>query len=141
MRDKVVKQPLHTGAGRTRHAQQRLVPRVVTTIRYGFHFTIFRCCAGVTCFFAVTAYGTNGLESSFSNESSFVPGTPIVQIRAAPAGQFVLTVSGLVGHMYEILATQTFTDWTVIGTVTLGAGGSLDFTDTNAASFSKRFYR
>ena len=96
---------------------------------------------GVACFFAVTAYGTNGLESSFSNESSFVPGTPIVQIRAAPAGQFVLTVSGLVGHMYEILATQTFTDWTVIGTVTLGAGGSLDFTDTNAASFSKRFYR
>jgi hypothetical protein len=25
--------------------------------------------------------------------------------------------------------------------VTVGAGGSLDFTDTNAASFSKRFYR
>jgi len=31
--------------------------------------------------------------------------------------------------------------WTVIGTATVGATGSLDFTDTNAASFSKRFYR
>jgi hypothetical protein len=31
--------------------------------------------------------------------------------------------------------------WTVIGTATMGASGSLDFTDTNAASFSTRFYR
>jgi hypothetical protein len=49
--------------------------------------------------------------------------------------------NNILGGSSEILATQTFTDWTVIGTLTLGAGGSLDFTDTNAASFSKRFYR
>jgi hypothetical protein len=45
------------------------------------------------------------------------------------------------GHTYDIKATEDFTAWTVIGTVTLGASGSLDFTDTNAASFPKRFYR
>jgi len=31
--------------------------------------------------------------------------------------------------------------WTVIGTVTVGAGGSLNFADTNAANFPQRFYR
>ena len=64
-----------------------------------------------------------------------------MQIRAAPAKQVILTVTGQVGHTYDILATQNFTTWTVIGTVTVGAGGSSDFTDTNAANFPKRFYR
>ena len=50
-------------------------------------------------------------------------------------------MTGPIGHTYDILATQDFVTWTVIGTVTVGASGSLDFTDTNAASFSKRFYR
>lgn len=76
-----------------------------------------------------------------SRTRAVLPGIPAVQIRTAPVGQFVLTVSGLIGHTYEILATQNFMVWTVIGTVTLGAGASLDFTDTNAADFSTRFYR
>ena len=96
---------------------------------------------GVTYFFTITAYGANGLESPLSNEISFVPGLPTVRIRVTPAGQAVLTVKGRIGTNYNILATQTFTNWTVIGTVALGASGSVDFTDTNAASFSNRFYR
>ena len=96
---------------------------------------------GVTCFFAVTAYNAIGLESDFSTEISYTPGVPGVQIRITPASQVVLTVTGQIGHTYEILATQDLKTWTVIGTVTVGAGGSLDFTDTNAASFPKRFYR
>jgi hypothetical protein len=96
---------------------------------------------GVTYFFAATAMDTNGAESSFSNEFSFMPGVPTVQLRAAPAGQFVLTVSGLIGRAYDILATQDFSAWAVIGTVTLDASGSLNFTDTNAANFPRRFYR
>ena len=97
---------------------------------------------GVAYFFAVKAYDTNGLESTtFSNEISFVPGLPSLQIRVASNQQAVLTVSGLVGHTFDIQATPDFTTWTVIGNVTLGAGGSLDFTDTNAPNFPKRFYR
>ena len=46
--DKIIKQSLHARSGGTRHSKQRLVPRVVATIRNGFHFAIFRCCAGVT---------------------------------------------------------------------------------------------
>jgi hypothetical protein len=103
--------------------------------------TISGLAAGVTYYFAVTTYDTNGQESTFSNEINYTPGIPTVSIRAATAGQFVLTVSGAIGQTYEIEATQDFTTWTIIGAVTLGASGSLDFTDTNAASFPQRFYR
>ena len=98
---------------------------------------------GRTYFFAVTAYIAGGLESDFSNEISYsVPGgLPPVQIGVASNGQVTVTVTGQIGRTYDILATETFTAWTVIGTVTLGGSGSVDFTDTNAASFSKRFYR
>jgi len=58
-----------------------------------------------------------------------------------PSKQFALTVTGTVGHTYDIQATQDFKTWTTIGTVTVGATGSLNFTDANAASFSRRFYR
>jgi hypothetical protein len=50
-------------------------------------------------------------------------------------------VTGPINHTYDIQATQDFKTWKVIGTVMVGASGSLDFTDTNAASFSRRFYR
>jgi hypothetical protein len=58
-----------------------------------------------------------------------------------PTKQVVLTVTGQVGRTYNIQASSDFVTWTVIGTVLVPAGGSVNFTDTNAASFSKRFYR
>ncbi len=64
-----------------------------------------------------------------------------VQLQVTPVKQFVLTVAGQTGHVYDIQATQDFITWTVIGAVTMGTSGSLNFTDTNAASFSRRFYR
>jgi hypothetical protein len=103
--------------------------------------TVSGLASGVTYYFAVTAYDTNGVESVFSNEISFVPGLPGIGIGVTATGEVVLTVKGLIGHSYDVEATDDFTVWTVIGTVTLGADGSLDFTDTNAASFPKRFYR
>ena len=99
--------------------------------------------SGATYFFAVTAYNASGLESDFSNEISYtVPRKlPTMQIRVTPTRQVVLTVSGPIGHTYDIQATQDLRTWTIIGTVTVGVGGSLDFTDTNAAGVSKCFYR
>ena len=106
--------------------------------------TVSGLVAGVTYYFAATTYDSAGDQSGYSTEVAYTVTTAAaaqVQIRSAPAGQFILTVSGQVGKTYNILATQDSIAWTVIGTVTVGAGGSLDFTDTNAVNFSKRFYR
>ena len=105
--------------------------------------TISGLVAGVTYYFAATAYDSLGGQSGYSDEASYVVPTALskVQIRSVPAGQFILTVTGPTGQTYNVLATQDLKTWTIIGTVTLGTSGSLDFTDTNAASFSKRFYR
>jgi len=70
-----------------------------------------------------------------------LPSGAQLRMQAVSGGPLVLTVSGASGRTYEIEATQDFITWTVIGTVTLDAGGSSDFTDTNAASFQQRFYR
>jgi len=104
--------------------------------------TISGLLAGVTYYFAVTAYNNLAQESVYSGEVSYsVEALPTVQFRNTIPGQFSLTVAGTIGHTYEIQATQDFTTWTVIGSVTLGTGSSLNFTDTNAANFSDRFYR
>ena len=70
-------------------------------------------------------------------------GAPAVQIRKSTtvAGQFILTAIGQIDHTYEIQATQDFKTWTTIGSVTLGASGSLDFTDPSSQDFPERFYR
>jgi hypothetical protein len=96
---------------------------------------------GVTYFFAVTAYNASGLESTFSNELSYVPVVPSTSVSITTGRRGVLILRGQAGQRHSILATQNFTNWTVIGTVTLGASGSVNFTDPSAASFSRRFYR
>lgn len=103
--------------------------------------TITGLIAGTTYYFAATAVDALGVESPFSNVTSYRPGVPTIRIRAANTGAFTLAVSGLIGRTYEIEATEDFTAWTVIGIVTVGFGGSLDFTDANAANFPQRFYR
>jgi hypothetical protein len=103
---------------------------------------------GTTYYFAATTYDTQGQESGFSNEASYdVPAGVItnvlatMQIRSAPAGQFLLTVTGSINQSYDIEATEDFLGWTVIGTVVIGAGGSQDFTDVDATNYPQRFYR
>ena len=104
---------------------------------------------GTTYFFAVTAHDILGLESDYSTEASYtVPGAlprsvllPSLQLTILLNRQVVLDVTGQVGHTYEIQASPNLTSWTVIGAVTVGASGSVQFTDTNAANYPARFYR
>jgi hypothetical protein len=110
--------------------------------------TISNMTIGATYYFASTTYSAAGAESALSPEVSYtvppppaVSPPPAVQLTVASAQQFNLTVTGLNGHNYDIQASQDLVNWTVIGTVTLGTGGSTTFTDTNAANFSSRFYR
>ena len=105
--------------------------------------TVLGLAGGVTYFFAVSTYDTSGKKSAFSNEISYTAPTGLqtVGINVASNRQDVLTVTGQIGLTYNVLATQDFKTWLVIGTVTMGASGSLDYIDTNAAHFPKRFYR
>jgi hypothetical protein len=104
--------------------------------------TISGLIPGTTYYFAVTTYSSLGMESPLSSEVSYTaPILPGVHLSITPARNYILTVTGLTGHTYDIQATQNLIDWTVIGKVTLGAGGLLNFTDTNGAGFSRRFYR
>jgi Fibronectin type III domain len=103
------------------------------------NLTISGLMPATTYYFAATAVNGLGIESLFSSAMSYtVPG---VRFQVTPTRQFVLTVVGPIGHTYNIQATQDFKTWTLIGTATIGTNGSLNFTDTNAASFSRRFYR
>jgi len=114
-----------------------------TTVGSATSLTVSNLVAGATYYFAATTYSAAGAESAMSSEVSYiVPGsTPGVRLLVTPTRQFVLTVTGLISHAYNILASQDLTTWTVIGTVTTDANGLTTFTDTNAPGFSRRFYR
>jgi hypothetical protein len=104
--------------------------------------TISNLTAGATYYFALTTYSSTGAESALSPAVSYaVPPQPAVQLAMPSANQFVLTITGVTGHSYAIQASQDLVNWTVIGTVTPGAGGSVAFTDSNAAGYPSRFYR
>jgi hypothetical protein len=105
--------------------------------------TISGLTGGITYYFAATAYNTLGLQGAFSGQTSYaLPATLNgLQIRSVPAGMLTLTVTGPIGQTNEILATQDFKAWKVIGTMTVGAGGTFVFTDTNVANYPMRFYR
>lgn len=94
-----------------------------------------------TYFFAVTPYNSSGLESGFSNEVRFLPGLHSSRIDVLATGEIVLKMNGIIGHSYDIEATQDLTTWTKIESVTVGDGGLVEFQDPNAANFPKRFYR
>ena len=102
--------------------------------------TVRSLVSGVRYFFVVTAHTADGVQSDHSNEISFVP-APLTAPILVTTQRAALTVRGLAGQRHTILATQNFTNWTVIATVTLGASGSVNFTDPNAGSYPRRFYR
>jgi hypothetical protein len=96
---------------------------------------------GLTYFLAVTAYTTNGLMADYFNEVSCMPGLPIVRLRLTQGRQAYLELIGQAGRTYDILAARTPTNWTVIGTATVGSSGSFQFIDTSGTNYLTRFYR
>ncbi len=66
---------------------------------------------------------------------------PSLRLVLAPSQPAVLRITGQPGHLYEVQATQDFTNWNVIGVAVLGLSNSLDFIDTTPTGRAARFYR
>jgi hypothetical protein len=57
-----------------------------------------------------------------------------------PDGSFQFTLTTAPGNVYDILASADLLSWQTIGTVT-NTTGTIQFTDPDAISFDRRFYR
>lgn len=100
---------------------------------------------GTTYYIAVSVVDLQGIESAPSDEIVYTPVAPIVPkptltMQKQGAGGVALNGSGPVGKIYDVLATQDFVNWRVIGTLT-NASGSFTFSDPAASRYSSRFYR
>jgi len=107
--------------------------------------TVSNLIPGVTYYFAVTDYSTNGMESAYSAELSYtapvIAAAVTLQMTLAPAKQVTLAGSGTPGATYSVLASQNLTTWTTIGTATVNASGALQYTDTSTVTNSRCYYR
>lgn len=66
---------------------------------------------------------------------------PTLQTAIDGNGLVTLTATGQPGQTYDVMASQNFSTWTVIGVVTLDASGSAQFSDPAKASMASRSYR
>lgn len=112
---------------------------------------------GATYFFAVTACDANKAESDFSNEISHTvplppnngPAQPpatnapwvTLQIQNVFGGPVILCGTGQAGQTLQVLCSEDWKVWTVIGTVTVNGNGEFSFTDPAGTSRPSRFYR
>ena len=125
---------IHYGTASGRYASSIVVGNLTSG-------TVSGLADGDTYYFAISAVNAAGLESGFSNEVSFKPGIHMSLIRVASNGETVLSLRGQVGHQYDIEASEDLNAWTLISTVTIPDGGSLEYSDPAAGSYSRRFYR
>jgi hypothetical protein len=81
-------------------------------------------------------------------ETTVVGGTEMVTIKYAPSptgskqtnGAFLLQTQGEPGEAFDIQATTNFTNWLDLGLTNADTNGHLQFLDTNAPLFNRRFY-
>ncbi|MBL9167125.1 MAG: fibronectin type III domain-containing protein [Verrucomicrobiales bacterium] len=125
---------IHYGTTSRLYTKETEVGNVTTAVLNGL-------VEGTRYYVAVTAYGEDGSQSEFSNEIQFVLGLPILRIESTPDNQIVVTVKGKPGESYAIEATQSFLDWSVIGTASLDANGFMNHLDDQSTLHPNRFYR
>lgn len=69
------------------------------------------------------------------------PAAPTLVSRSFTNGNFQLKLAATTNTGFGLLASTNLTDWARIGAGFTDTNGSLLFQDTNAAHFSRRFYR
>jgi hypothetical protein len=105
--------------------------------------TISNLTAGATYYFAATTVDTNGNESAFSNEATFiVPGALTMTQNANTGNAALIQFPVEPGHWYEVQASTDLQSWATIWQTDVAAANIMvQFTDPNAAAFNSRFYR
>ena len=98
---------------------------------------------GGTNFFAVTAYDSTGMESSYSSELAYiVPGILHVVPPAKPGDVPTLKFPVAPGHWYEVQATTDMHTWSTISTTPMMTSNYwAGYQDPKAKAFHSRFYR
>jgi hypothetical protein len=101
--------------------------------------TIASLLPGKTYYFAAKTYDSIGRESAFSGEASYtVPVTRALLATPARSGkQFSFSVAGVSGSQYVVQASTNLVNWVILQTNT----APFTFVDTNAAAYSRRYYR
>jgi hypothetical protein len=101
--------------------------------------------AGMTNYFAVTAYNSAGVEGPLSSEISYLVPGAIHLTGQSKSGKGVavnMQFSVAAGHWYQVQASTDLKNWTVIGqTATMSSNGWYIFQDTQSPPMPKRLYR
>jgi hypothetical protein len=99
--------------------------------------------------------GSYSLRAQATYDRSHIANSDVVNVDVANAGgngpslivtittdgEAVLTGAGLGRRTYDILATEDFSTWSVLGSVTADWTGAFTFTDTARSAFGIRIYR
>ena len=105
--------------------------------------TVSNLTAGVTYYFAATAYDTAGDQSSYSGEVSFiVPGVLTLTSASGTGSPALIQFPVVPGSWYEVQATTDLKNWATIWQTSVAVSNIwMQFADSDAASFPSRFYR
>ena len=118
------------------HSLWNLIPVAPTANAFAFY-----ALAGTT--YKLVVAGPNGLETGFSLTLSGPPAPPAIDgahtVRLAN-GTYQVRVTGSIGQSFVVQASSDSRNWVTIRTDTL-VDTTLNFVDTTAARFPRRFYR
>ena len=129
------RKPLLTGAGAPGYTYDVLATRDFSTWK-----TIGSVTADATGSLQFTDTNAMSDRCFYRLQPHTVPALAAIHLSATSAKQPLLTGTSPAGYTYDVLAGRDLSTWTVIGSVTADATGSLQFTDTNAIS-DRCFYR
>jgi hypothetical protein len=90
------------------------------------------------CLHGITAISAGGYHNL-----ALVAGLYPMQLSSVnylPGGRLQFTVSGVAGDVYHVLVSTNLHDWQTNASIT-NLSGTMQFTDPDAAGYSRRFYR